>query len=282
MTHPTSATSSHRGAPRHHLIRALALLIGSAVVGVALAPGPLQAQQAEPAAEGPAGFLQVTTVTVRPAGVLAFEEYAKKAVAAIAKVSGRPVQAYQNMYGNPNVYHFTVSLTAAKDLDSLPTVPQAIMKAYGEAEGARLLAAGRAVIDSVLVERHNTSRRLSTNLRTGVKPSRYYQVMRTIAKPEMIEAYTNILEKVKKAEEAQPNAVTAFRRGLGEGGPNGTFLVVRGFDSFEERAGWANQRQILRKVYGEVDERLMNETISRALAARENMVLAHRADLSSQ
>jgi hypothetical protein len=138
-----------------------------------------KAQQPAATGEGPAGFIQVTAVTVKPAGVLDFEEYAKKAVAATAKVGGRPVQAYQPMYGNPNVYYFVVSLTAAKELDSVPTVPQALMKTYGEAEGARLLRAGRAVIDGIVVERHNTVRRISTNLRPGGKPSRYYQVRRT-------------------------------------------------------------------------------------------------------
>jgi hypothetical protein len=92
----------------------------------------------------------------------------------------------------------------------------------------------------------------------------------------------NALEKVKKAEEAQPNAVTAVRRVLGEGGPTGTVLVVRGFNTFEERAGWANQREVLRKVYGAEDDRLMNETITRAVVSRDSTVLAHRADLSSQ
>lgn len=258
----------------------LALLTAVAIASIA-APAGLRAQQPA-AAEGPAGFLQVTAVTVSPAGVLDFEEYVKKAVAATAKVSGRPVQAYQPMYGNPNVYYFVVSLTAGKDLDSQPTVPQALMKTYGEAEGARLLKAGRAVIESIVIERHNTVRRISTNLRPGGKPSRFYQVMRTEVRPDMMDDYMNVLEKVKKAEEAQPNAVTAMRRVMGEGGPAGTVLVVRGFNSFEERAGWANQRDVLRKVYGNEDERLMDETIRRAVVARESTVLAHRADLSSQ
>lgn len=279
MSHLASSASSRRA----RVLRStrLALLTAVAIASIA-APAGLRAQQPAAAEEGPAGFLQVTAVTVSPAGVLDFEEYVKKAVAATAKMSGRPVQAYQPMYGNPNVYYFVVSLTAGKDLDSQPTVPQALMKTYGEAEGARLLKAGRAVIEGIVIERHNTVRRISTNLRPGAKPSRFYQVMRTEVRPDMMDDYMNVLEKVKKAEEAQPNAVTAMRRVLGEGGPAGTILVVRGFNSFEERAGWANQREVLRKVYGADDERLMNETISRAVVARESTVLAHRADLSSQ
>ncbi len=278
MSH-LAAASSRRA--RVHRSTRVGLLTAVAIASIA-APAGLGAQQPAAPADGPAGFIQVTAVTVSPAGVLDFEEYVKKAVAATAKVSGRPVQAYQPMYGNPNVYYFVVSLTAGKDLDSQPTVPQALMKTYGEAEGARLLKAGRAVIESIVIERHNTVRRISTNLRPGGKPSRFYQVMRTEVRPDMMDDYMNVLEKVKKAEEAQPNAVTAMRRVMGEGGPAGTVLVVRGFNSFEERAGWANQRDVLRKVYGDVDERLMNETISRAVVARESTVLVHRADLSSQ
>jgi len=278
MSHLASAVSSR-------LVRALHsfrfVLAATAAILLVNAAAATRAQQPAAAGDGPAGFLQVTAVTVKPAGVLDFEDYAKKAVAATAKVGGRPVQAYQPMYGNPNIYYFVVSLTAAKELDSVPTVPQALMKTYGEAEGARLLRAGRAVIDGIVVERHNTVRRISTNLRPGGKPSRFYQVMRTEVRPDMIDDYMNVLEKVKKAEEAQPNAVTAMRRVMGEGGPAGTILVVRGFDSFEERAGWANQREVLRKVYGDEDDRLMNETISRAVVARESTVLVHRADLSS-
>lgn len=279
MVQLTSAASSPRIAQSIHRRFALALVVASAL---GFAPPALHAQQPAAAPEGPAGFLQVTVVTVRPAAVLDFEEYAKKAVAATAKVGGRPVMAYQSMYGNPNVYYFAVSMSTGKDLDSVPTVPQALMKTYGEAEGRRLLNTGRAAIESVQIERHNTVRRISTNLRPGAKPSRFYQVMRTVVKLEMMDEYMNALEKVKKAEESQPNAVTAARRVLGEGGPTGTMTVVRGFDSFEERSGWANQRDVLRKVYGEEDERLMNATITRAVAARESTVLVHRADLSSQ
>jgi hypothetical protein len=280
MAQFASAASSHRIALSFRRQFALALVVAAAILG--FAPRALHAQQPAAAPEEPAGFLHVTAVTVRPAGVIDFEDYVKKAVAAVAKVSGRPVQAYQPMYGNPNVYYFVLSLTAGKDLDSVPSVPQALMKTYGEAEGARLLKSGRAVIESITIERHNTVRRVSTNLRPGGKPSRYYQVMRTVVRPDMADEYMNILEKVKKAEEAQPNAVPALRRVLVEGGPTGTVVVVRGFNSFEERSGWANQREVLRKVYGETEDRLMNETIGRAVVARESTVLAHRADLSSQ
>lgn len=284
MIHLTSSSSSSRRLTRwSHRIGWSLPAVALAAFSLGLAPEVLLAQQpAAAAAEGPAGFVQVTTVTVRPAAVLDFEEYAKKAVAATAKVGGRPVQAYQPMYGNPSVYHFVVSLTEAKDLDSVPTVPQALIKTYGEAEGRRLLTAGRAAIESIQIERHNTVRRASTNLRPGAKPSRYYQVMRTVVDLEMMDDYMNVLEKVKKAEEAQPNAVTAMRRVIGQGGPSNTVLVVRGFETFAEQAGWANQREVLRKVYGAEDDRLMNETITRAVVSRESTVLAHRPDLSSQ
>jgi hypothetical protein len=283
VAHLTLSSSSRRLTRSCRRAGRSLAVVALAVLGLGLAPDVVIAQQpAAPAAEGPAGFLQVTAVTVRPAAVVEFEEYAKKAVAATAKVGGRPVQAYQPMYGNPNVYYFVVSLTEGKDLDSVPTVPQALMKTYGDAEGRRLLTTGRAAIESIQIERHNTVRRVSTNLRAGAKPSRYYQVMRTVVDLDMMDDYMNVLEKVKKAEEAQPNAVTAMRRVLGEGGPSGTVLVVRGFDTFAERAGWANQREVLRKVYGAEDDRLMNETITRAVVSRDSTVLAHRPDLSSQ
>jgi hypothetical protein len=107
--------SSHRIALsfRHRFARAL--VVAPAIRGIATSA--LLAQQPAAAPEEPAGFLQVTAVTVRPAGVLDFEEYAKKAVAATSKVGGRPVQAYQPMYGNPNVYYFVVSLSTGKDLE---------------------------------------------------------------------------------------------------------------------------------------------------------------------
>ena len=49
--------------------------------------------------------------------------------------------------------------------------------------------------------------------------------MRTVVDLDMMDDYMNVLEKVKKAEEAQPNAVTAMRRVIGQGGPAGTVLV---------------------------------------------------------
>jgi hypothetical protein len=284
MNRLVSALSSHRfvGSVRTRGLAALTLAGSIAGVGLVVAPARVHAQDAAAAAATPAGFIQVTAVTVKPSGVAEFEEYVKRVTAATTKVSGRPVLAFQRMYGNPTEYFFVVSMTDEKDLDGLPTVPQAVMKAYGDVEGARLLKTGRAVVERITVERHDTIRAISTNLRAdAAAPSKYYQVMRSQVKPEMAASYRNVLEKIKKAEELQPGAVTAIRRVVSEGGSPYDLVVVRGFDSFAERDKWSNQGEVLRKVYGDAEAREMNATIGRAIAQRESTVLAYRGDLSS-
>ena len=115
----------------------------------------------------PAAYVQVTTITVKPSGVSDFEDYVKKIVAGANKI-GAPqrVVAYQIGLGGPGfTYNFVIPFNKWEDMDSWPSIPQILTKAYGDAEGARILKSGRDAIEHTESAVFHTLKNLSTRPR---------------------------------------------------------------------------------------------------------------------
>jgi hypothetical protein len=226
-------------------------------------------------------YLQVITVKVKPAAIAEYEDYVKKIIAAAVKV-GAPqrVVVYQVVMGAPSAT-FMASTPFGKwdDVDTWPSIPAMLNKAYGELEGAKILKAGRATIDSSETDVYSALTDLSTNPRTYDPPTAFVSITRTELKPDMAPAYNLILARIRKAEEANPNAPTVIRRTMIEGQANVT-IASRYFNKFAERSTVPNQGDVLRKAYGDEEARQINETSRGATARRDTWVLAYRADLS--
>ncbi len=236
--------------------------------------------QTPPASDLPQ-FLQVITVKVKPAAIADYEDYVKKIIAAAVKV-GAPqrVVIYQAVMGAPSgTFLASTPFSKWDEVDTWPSIPAMLNKAYGDLEGPKILKAGRATIDSSETDVYRTRTDLSTNPKVYDTPTAFVAVTRTELKPEMASAYVLMLQKIKKAEEATPNTPTAIRRGIIEG-PGNVTIASRYFNKFAERSAGVNQGDLLTKFYGDEEARQMNETISHAVAKRETWVLAYRADLS--
>ncbi len=227
------------------------------------------------------GFLQVITVKVKPAAIAEYEDYVKKIMAAAVKV-GAPqrVVVYQAVMGAPSgTFVASSPFSRWEDVDTWPSIPTMLNKAYGDLEGAKILKAGRATLDSSETDVYSALTDLSTNPRTYDPPTALVTVTRTELNPDMAPAYNLILAKIRKAEEAAPNAPTVIRRTMTYG-PAYVTIAVRYFNKFAELGAGPNQADVVRKAYGDAEERQINETSRRATAKRDTWVLAYRADLS--
>jgi hypothetical protein len=236
--------------------------------------------QTPPATDLPR-FLQVITVKVKPSAISEYEDYVKKVIAAAVKV-GAPqrVVVYQAVMGAPlGTYMASTPFNKWEEVDTWPSIPVMLNKAYGDLEGTKVLKAGRAAIDSAETNVYSTLTDRSTNPKNFDTPTAFAAVTRTELNPAMAPAYSLMLRKIKKAEEGTPDAPTVIRRAMIEG-PGYVMIASRYFNKFSERSAVPNQGDLLEKVYGDDEARAMNETILQAVAKRDTWVLAYRADMS--
>lgn len=241
--------------------------------------GSVARAQEQPVASNP--WVHLTQVTVNPGSVMEFEDYVKKIQAGRVKL-GLPHEsvAYQTVLGgSPFVYDFLTLFGGWGEIDSLPSVPAIVIKAYGEVEGAKILKAGRGAIADVRIEVYRLRLDLSTNPKPGAPPSPFATLTITEHHGETLGSYLRLLGKIKKAEEQDANAPTVLRYVLANG-DGAVTVAARPSSTLAERDKWPNQGQILRKVYGEGEQQDMNDTISKSIAKRSSIVVAYRPDLS--
>lgn len=234
------------------------------------------------AAQGqPAQFIQVVTVTVKSESVADYEDYVKKIQAAANKI-GAPqrVFASQVILGGPGfTYSFVLPFNKWGEVDTWPTIPEMLSKAYGDAEAAKILKAGRAAIDRSRSEVFRLLGDLSTRPKVFDPPPAFTFLVRTEVKPEMASAYELYLAKLKAAQEQLPNAPTANRR-VSLQGQASTYVTATPFNKHSERDAWPSPGEALRKAYGEAEASHILETSLRCVSNREFLVLAYRPDLS--
>jgi hypothetical protein len=219
----------------------------------------------------PAEFIQVITTTVKSGAVSEYEDFVKKIAAGANKI-GAPQRwvTSQVSLGGPGLT-YTVVLPFSKwgDVDAWIPVPQILAKAYGDAEGAKILKSGRAAIErtETAVYRHLPD--LSTRPKVFDPPAAFVHLFVTDVEPEM----------VKAAQEKSPQAPTALRRVAVLGAAN-TYVTAVPFNRFAERDGWPTNLSVLREAYGEAEARTLNETRLRSTRNARFLVLAYRPDLS--
>ena len=111
----------------------------------------------------PTQFIQIVTTTVRSNAVTEYEDYVKKIMAGAAKI-GAPqrVVAYQVGLGGPGfTYNFVIPFNKWEEMDSFPSIPQILTRAYGDAEGAKILKSGRDAIEHTESPVYRTLRKYS-------------------------------------------------------------------------------------------------------------------------
>lgn len=229
----------------------------------------------------PTEFLQVVTVNVKPEAIADYEDYVKKIVAATGKTTGSPrVVGYQVVLGGPGAtYFFVLPFNKWAEIDGWSSIPRILTAAYGEAEAARILQAGRAATARSESAVYRLLPDLSTRPRTFDPPRAYALLVRTEVEPAMQRAYEEYLAKLRAAQEQTPESPTAIRR-VSVLGPAVTYVTAQFFSKHAERDAWPSAGDVLRKAHGEAEGRRITEESLRAVRRRDIFVMAHRPDLS--
>jgi hypothetical protein len=225
-------------------------------------------------------FVQVTTITVKPSGVSDFEDYVKKINVGATKIAAPGQTLFLAMgRGGRNFTYFAVSPFGKwSDLDAQPSIPEILIKAYGEVEGARLLKAGRANIEGV----ETSVSRLLPDLSsppTTEKPAAHVRIVTIDVKAGTNSSWEAHLAKLKAAQDKGPNAPHVIRHVSVLGMAN-QYTSVYFFDKYAEADSMPTPQETLRKAYGDAEAKLLEETAQRCINSLHSQVLDFRADLS--
>jgi cellobiose-specific phosphotransferase system component IIB len=229
----------------------------------------------------PTEFIQIITTTVRPTAVTEYEEYVKQIIAGANKI-GAPqrVLVYQVGVGGPSfTYNVVLPFNKWEEMDGWPSIPQILTRAYGDAEGARILKSGRDAIEHSESAVFRTLRNLSTRPRLNDPPAPFIMVVRTEIEPSMSVSYERFLSKLKAAQE-QEQGTRTVNRSVSVLGPALTYLGANFFSKHAERDSWTAVPDLLRKAYGDADGQKLSEEGLRAVRKRDIFIQSYRPDLS--
>jgi cellobiose-specific phosphotransferase system component IIB len=229
----------------------------------------------------PSQFIQIITTTVRSNAVVEYEDYVKKIMAGAAKI-GAPqrVVTYQVALGGPGfTYNYVIPFSKWEEMDGWPSIPQILTKAYGDAEGARILKSGRDAIEHTESAVYRTQKNISTRPRLNDPPAPFVMVVRTEIEPGTAVAYERFLSKLKAAQEQEPGT-RSVNRSVSVLGPALVYLGANFFSKNAERDNWTAVEDLLRKTYGDADGQELLDGSLRAVRKREIFIQSYRPDLS--
>lgn len=229
----------------------------------------------------PKQFVNILTVHAKPEGAVDYEAFIKKVTAAAEKVGqNQRVVTYQVTSGGPGyTYMIATYFDKWAETDGLLSVPELLMKALGEAEGARALRAGRANIESTESAVYRLVPGLSTKPRAYDPPPAYLRLIRNEVKPEMSSEWERVIGKYKTASEQLPEAPTATRRVSVEG-PASVYITSSPYANGAERDTWPSFQEVLKKAYGDEEARSLDQRRMECLKRSDAYVLKFRPDLS--
>jgi antibiotic biosynthesis monooxygenase (ABM) superfamily enzyme len=233
-------------------------------------------------AEAQDEYVHSIIVTVKPSSALEFEDYAKKVLAAATKI-GSPQRSYafQLAAGGPNyTYIFSSPFSSFEEMGSWPSIPEALTKALGDVEGAKILKAGRATIETSETRVSRTMSELSTNLKPfDPQATPIIRLIRTEVDPAQAGAYEAFLAKVKSAQEKSPGYATTIRRvsALGQGFVYSTATYLKSLGDIDKIP---SQPELMRKAFGEEGAKTISDSGNGAIRSREVWLLRYRPDLS--
>jgi antibiotic biosynthesis monooxygenase (ABM) superfamily enzyme len=227
-------------------------------------------------------YVHTILVEVKPSAVQDFEDYVKKIVAAGPKAgTTQVIYAAQLQTGGPQfTYLFTSPFSSFEEMGSWMSIPETLMKAHGEVEGAKILKAGRAAIESSETWVTRTQLDLSTNPRSlDLAATPFVRLLRTHVDPAMTEDYEKYLGKVKAAQEKAPGYPSVVRRvtALGEASLYYSATFVKNLSDLDRIP---NQGELMRKAYGDEGAATITRMGNAAVKSREMWLLRYRPDLS--
>jgi hypothetical protein len=227
-------------------------------------------------------YVHSIVVTVKSSSVQEFEDYAKKVLAAAAKV-GSPQRFYalQVIAGGPQfTYLFSSPFSSYEEMGGWSSIPEMLMKANGDVEGAKILKAGRATIETSETRVTRTLSELSTNMKPYDPPSSpFIRLVRTEVDPAMTGAYEEYLAKLRAAQEKESGYPPTTRRvtALGKAAVYSSATYLK---TAAELDRIPNPIDVMRKAYGDEGARSITGAGNGAIRSREVWLLRYRPDLS--
>jgi hypothetical protein len=165
------------------------------------------------------------------------------------------------------------------ELDGIPSVPEIVIKANGEAEGGKILRAGRATIASVETTVSAYRAELSAKAEQGPDLPRFMMIVATEIDPAMTSPYVEYLTKLKTASDKSAAAPTAHRM-ASLLGSSFTYITALPFNSWADRAKWPGPLATLTEAHGPADAQALMEASRKAVKRQNIWVSMYRADLS--
>jgi hypothetical protein len=237
--------------------------------------------QAQTQAAQPSEFIHVITVTARADAIGEHETYQKRIKAAAEKIGApQPWTTFNVIMGGPGrTYNIVLPFNKWSEVDGWMNVREMLVKAFGEAEGMKILRAGVAATERTETAVYRLLPDLSTRPRAFNQPPAYFHVIVTEVEPAMVPTYRSYLAKVREAQEKSSRAPTAIRRTAVVGAGN-TYVTAVPFNKFAERDGWPTAPEMLREAFGEAEGQSLDETRPKSVRNVRQMVMAYRPDLS--
>lgn len=233
------------------------------------------------AAQPPAEFLAVYTITVKPGHTAQFEDFLTKLKAGADKIGLQQQWGVgQVTFGGPGGgYAIGLPFDKWGDMDAWKQAPQTLKEAYGDEEGAKIYRTGTMAIQTSETSVSRLDKALSYNANGGVgAPMIQVRVIRVHRdKQDQFRIVLNALNEAWK-EAGDTRRVVRRTNVLG---PSAVYTTARMLNSWSDLDGggggiWA----AIEKTHGEMAARRMRVIFQEAVASSDAFVLAMRPDLS--
>jgi hypothetical protein len=226
-------------------------------------------------------FIHVITTTVRADAGGEHETFQKRIKAAAEKVGApQPWTTFSVMMGGPGrTYHIVLPFNKWSEVDGWMNVREMLVKAFGEAEGTKMLRAGVASIERNETAVYRLLPDLSTRPQALASPAAYVHLVVTEVEPAMVPTFRSYLAKIREAQEKSSRAPTAIRR-VAVMGENNTYVTAVPFTKFAERDDRPTNLELLQEAFGEAEAQRLEETRLKSTRNMRQMVLVYRPELS--
>lgn len=184
-------------------------LVFAAVLVAVAAPQRASAQ---------ARYIFVATVMAEFGRLADFIEYEGRIREARRRTNDpRSVSVYQIQAGGPpNRFDVVITFGDISEMDSWPSVPELLVSAYGERDGARIYAEGSATIESVDYVVQVLHPEWSSGAGAALSGTQLTQLVTTRIRPDLADDYGAFLSALKVAEDKRGIRRTRRNVTLGE------------------------------------------------------------------
>lgn len=226
-------------------------------------------------------YISGTTITVKPSAVTDFEGLVKKINAANVKSGVPPSRFWSVSRGGPGfTYLATLRYAKWSEMDQRPSMAAILKKALGDTEGPKVWAAALATVESSSSVVNKVLPSLSSPPASFDTPPAHIRLSRVEVNQGMGPRFEVYLAKLKAAQDKVGGTPPVVRY-VSVFGPASVYTAAYYFDKFAQWDGVPAINDVLRKVYGDSEAALLDESARACIKSLDVSVLDYRADLST-